>query len=179
MKIYTKTGDSGDTGLIGGARIKKTALRVEAYGAVDELNAALGVVAASLGRGTMRDSVLRLQNDLHLLCADLANPQLEADAPRVQRQHIARLAALIDALEQTLPPLTQFILPGGVPAGAQLHLARTVARRAERRVIALAERTTLNESIVPYLNRLSDALFVMARSVNHRAKLAENHPDYA
>lgn len=178
MKIYTKTGDGGDTGLIGGARVKKDALRVEAYGTVDELNAALGVVVAALHRGTTRDSVVRLQNDLHLVCADLASPQLEAEGPRVQPQHVARLEALIDALDQQLPPLTQFILPGGVVAGAQLHLARTVARRAERRVIALAEREALNPTLVPYLNRLSDALFVMARFVNQLADLSEKHPDY-
>jgi len=178
MKIYTKTGDKGDTGLIGGKRISKASLRIEAYGTVDELNACLGMVVSQLNQqGLLK--IQKLQSDLHLVGADLADPNLDSATPRVSESHVNALEAWCDELDITLPPLQQFILPGGSPASAQLHLARTVARRAERRVIELAVEDGINDAVVRYLNRLSDLLFIMARWINHREGQPETHPDYA
>ena len=178
MKIYTKTGDRGQTGLIGGKRVSKASLRIEAYGSVDELNSASGVVLNQLEKVPLHEKIRRIQNDLHLVCADLADPNLAGSTPRVSAAHVAALEKECDELEARLPALRQFILPGGAPAAAQLHWARTVARRAERRVVELAAQEEVNPYVIQYLNRLSDLLFLMARWVNVQADVPELHPEY-
>jgi cob(I)alamin adenosyltransferase len=173
MKIYTKTGDAGETGLWGGRRVPKDAPRVEAYGTVDECNAAIGVARAA-GLATDLDALLdEVQNQLFVVGADLATPGEAHAIPRVGEAEVAFLEAAIDRLEAGLAPLHQFILPGGVPAAAQLHLARTICRRAERRVISLARAEPVTPAVPVYLNRLSDLLFVAARAVNARAGVAD------
>jgi cob(I)alamin adenosyltransferase len=174
MKIYTKTGDSGETGLWGGLRIAKDAARVQAYGTIDECNAAIGVARAS-GTDAGLDAILaHIQNQLFVVGADLATPGEAANIPRIGAEEIAFLEHSIDTLEQQLEPLKQFILPGGTLAAAQLHLARTICRRAERWVVGLArQEPTLSEHVGVYLNRLSDCLFVLARAANARAKVAD------
>lgn len=170
MKIYTKTGDRGETGTFGGPRIRKDDPRVEAMGAVDELNAVLGVVRCE-GPDEHLDKLLQtIQNELFDLGAELGSPEPErVGMKRITGTRIARLEAAIDEREASLAPLTAFILPGGIRAAALLHLARTVCRRAERRVVALGQHAEVAEEVVVYLNRLSDLLFVLARSVNHSA----------
>ncbi|HIC89465.1 MAG TPA: cob(I)yrinic acid a,c-diamide adenosyltransferase [Anaerolineae bacterium] len=183
MKIYTRTGDHGTTSLFGGRRVDKDDLQVEAYGCVDELNAALGL-ARALGVDEEVNRLLdRVQNELFNLGADLATPWEEAKTRRVVRITATEVAALeqdIDRLDQELPPLTTFILPRGATAGAMLHLARSICRRAERRVVALSHERPLNQQALIYLNRLSDWLFVLARIVNARAGQMEAmwKPDY-
>ena len=180
MKIYTKTGDEGDTGLFGGGRVGKDHPRVEAYGEVDELNAVLGL-ARSIEMMPRIDEVLApIQRDLFSLGALLATPQPEKvkqqlEKARLDDARIAELERAIDEGEAELEPLTAFILPGGTPKSAALHVARTVCRRAERRVIALMhdESVTVPPVVVIYLNRLSDLLFVLARVANRRAGAAE------
>ncbi len=173
MKIYTKTGDDGTTALFSGGRVRKTHLRVETYGTVDELNSLLGVVRTGQPDG---DNWLnRVQHQLFHLGADLATP-LNAKSEWVVRMDagtIAWLEACIDEMSAELPPLKHFVLPGGSVTGAQLHVARTVCRRAERLAVALAEEETLGEHVVPYLNRLSDFLFMLARWENFKAGIAE------
>ena len=172
MKIYTKTGDAGETGLFGGTRVSKADPRVAAYGDVDELNAHLGVARAS-DPGIVIDAMLdRIQRDLFAVGARLADPRRKI-AERVEKasvddQDVARLEGWIDDLEAGLRPLRKFILAGGSPAGAHLHLARTVCRRAERAVVGLGT-DAVEPVIVIYLNRLSDLLFVMARAANAHA----------
>ena len=171
MKIYTRTGDAGETGLFGGERVAKDDLRVEAYGTVDEANAALGLAISSLALSeSLRPALLALQSELFIVGADLATP-LPRDVPRVTDAHVENLENLIDGFEKELPPLTSFILPGGTPAASALHLVRTVVRRAERRVVALlrAEPETTNTAVLRYLNRLADLFFVLARVANRRA----------
>jgi cob(I)alamin adenosyltransferase len=168
-RIYTKGGDGGETSLGDGSRVKKQALRVEAYGTVDEANATIGL--ARLNADAEVDEMLaRIQNDLFDLGADLATPEGGRDKPalRIVAAQTERLEREIDALNAGLKPLDSFVLPGGSPCAAHLHLARTVVRRAERLVAALAERETLNAEALKYLNRLSDHLFVLARHVNDR-----------
>ncbi|BDG08789.1 cob(I)yrinic acid a,c-diamide adenosyltransferase [Anaeromyxobacter paludicola] len=174
MKIYTKTGDAGDTGLFGGPRVKKDDPRVEAYGAVDELNAALGVArAAAAGAWPELDALLEgAQHRLFSLGAELATPResrAHGALPPVSPSWAAELEASIDALELELPPLRQFVLPGGAPLAAALHLARCVCRRAERRAVTVAGEVEVAPAVLAYLNRLSDWLFVAARAANHRA----------
>ena len=182
MKIYTRTGDEGDTGLFGGPRVPKDALRVEAYGAVDELNAALGVAAAGVDREASPDlagMLHEIQSTLFDLGGELATPDARERAasgkltPLLAEGSSERLEGWIDALEQELEPLTQFILPGGAPAAAQLQLARTVCRRAERRAVTLAASEEVAGELLVYLNRLSDFLFVAARAVNRREGVEE------
>lgn len=166
-KIYTRTGDGGESGLVDGSRRKKTDPRFAAIGDVDEANAAIGMVVTTLARGDPACSVLqRVQNDLFDLGADLATPGEIAGALRLKNGAATDLEMLIDELTTTLGPLTSFVLPGGSEAAARLHVARTVVRRAERTTIALAEHAPLNPEILRYLNRLSDLLFQMARSQN-------------
>ena len=172
MKIYTKTGDSGETSLFGNIRVSKADARVDAYGEVDELNACLGAARAAGIDADVSALIESLQKDLFALGARLADPSGRI-APRVGKVAIdaatvQRLEQAIDRLEEPLPPLRHFILPGGSPAGALLHLARTVCRRAERRVIALGT-DAVDPMLIVYLNRLSDLLFVIARAVNHRS----------
>lgn len=176
VKIYTKTGDAGETSLFDGTRVPKTDPRVVAYGEVDELQAALGFAAAAGLSGELAEMVAGLQRDLFALGARLADPAHRI-APRVTKvtvddTSVARLEEWIDRLDDGLPPLRHFILAGGSLAGAALHLARTVCRRAERAALSLGEEAV--EPVVRvYLNRLSDLLFVMARAANHRAGVAE------
>ena len=170
MKIYTRTCDDGTTGLLGAGRVPKHDARVEAYGCVDELNAVLGV-ARAMDAGRLVDADLALiQEALFQVGAELAttDAKLLATLARVSDEDVAALEGLIDRLEADLPPLTRFILPGGTPLAAHLHLARTVCRRAERRLTSLAERDPVEPRLVRWLNRLADLLFVMARWVNAR-----------
>ncbi len=176
MKIYTRTGDAGQTGLFGGARVEKTDLRVEAYGTVDEANATIGAArAAGLPPGV--DATLaEVQADLFVVGAELATtPGREAKLSMrlVSEQDVTRLERAIDAAEEGLPPLTTFVLPGGTPGSAMLHVARCVARRAERRVLAASASSPVRADVLVYLNRLSDLLFVLARRANHDAGVAD------
>lgn len=174
MKIYTRTGDAGETGLWGGLRVPKDALRVQAYGSVDETNAAVGVARATAALSPVLDQILELvQNDLFVVGADLATPGEAANVPRLGPEAAERLERAIDQLEAELEPLRQFILPGGTPAAAQLHLARTVCRRAERWCVTLTHAEPVNPHVLTYLNRLSDLLFVLARSANAQAGVAD------
>lgn len=177
VPIYTGGGDRGETGLFGGGRVQKDDLRVEAYGAVDELNASLGLARTTGLPGELDALLARIQDDLFVLGADLATPpDATVRADRVVRMEAGAAKALepeIDRLDAALPPLRTFILPGGSPGGAALHLARTVCRRAERRVVTLARKSGVSPEAVVYLNRLSDLLFVMARSANARAGVPE------
>jgi cob(I)alamin adenosyltransferase len=175
LKIYTKTGDTGETSLFDNTRVKKGDARVDAYGEVDELNAALGAARAAGLDGDLAGVLEEIQKELFAIGARLADPSHRI-AARVTKAdvvgtHIARLEATIDRLEENLPPLRRFILPGGSPGGALLHLARTICRRAERRVVSLA--APVDPVIVVYLNRLSDLLFVMARAANQRSGVTE------
>lgn len=180
MKIYTKTGDRGETGLFGGLRVPKDDARVEAYGDVDELNSTIGAVRAELSReheGAGYDidgGLMRIQSELFDLGAELArDPAREpsANAPRIDDEAVRRLEQAIDLSEKELPPLTSFVLPGGTRAAALLHLARTVCRRAERRVVSLQRSSPVRDVDLRYLNRLSDLLFVLARLDNRRASV--------
>ncbi|RMH17859.1 MAG: cob(I)yrinic acid a,c-diamide adenosyltransferase [Acidobacteria bacterium] len=170
-KVYTRTGDDGTTGLGSGVRVVKTAPRVVAYGTVDELSSHLGVARAAGVVEPLDEHLSRIQNELFHLGAELCMPpseQARRPGPRLAARHVDALEALMDELSRSLPPLANFILPGGTPAAAQLHVARAVCRRAEREVIALARQEAVGEHVVPYLNRLSDALFVMARYDNRQ-----------
>ena len=176
MKIYTRTGDTGDTSLFGGQRVSKSATRVAAYGDVDELNAWLGLTRTSIPDSQLSSMLEHLQRDLFAVGARLADPGHRI-AGRVTKAAIGatdieRLEGWIDQLETELPPLRRFILAGGGQAGASLHVARAVCRRAERTVVALGANVVDPELLV-YLNRLSDLLFVMARTANHRAGMPE------
>jgi cob(I)alamin adenosyltransferase len=183
MKIYTRAGDTGETGLYGGERVGKDDIRVEAYGTLDEANAALGVAAVHLAASDpeLHADVLRLQSELFVVGADLATPlQREEQAgksivPRVTETHWRGLEQMIDRYEAGLPALTNFILPGGTAGAADLHLARAVLRRAERRTVTLyqAHPDDVNPDVLRYLNRLADLLFVLARAANHRAGVAD------
>ncbi len=185
MKIYTKTGDEGETGLFGGGRVRKDHPRIAAYGTLDEFNAVVGVVRAELARSadldpamaTALDALLgTVQNHLFDLGAELAAPQSVAKGPSdtkgaqlLQQQHVDELERAIDDYQSRLAPLRQFILPGGTAVAAQLHVARCVCRRAEREIVSLAAEHPLRDLPIRYVNRLSDLLFVLARAANHEA----------
>ena len=176
MKIYTKTGDAGETSFFDNSRVSKADPRVDAYGEVDEVNACLGAALAAGVDADITAVLTSIQKDLFAVGARLADPSSRI-AERVTKaavtaQQIEMLEGPIDRLESELPPLRKFILPGGSPAGSLLHLARTVCRRAERRVVGLGA-DAIEPGVVIYLNRLSDLLFVMARAVNHRAGVPE------
>lgn len=176
MKIYTKTGDKGETGLFGGARASKASERVTAYGEVDELNSFIGVVCTHTQGSTLALPLREIQCDLFSVGAELAkNPDkdVELGVSLVAESDIQRLEVLIDLLERDLQPLKTFILPGGSPAAAFLHVSRTVCRRAERAVVRLASQQAVRMELVRYLNRLSDLLFVMARHENHRVAIED------
>lgn len=175
MKIYTRTGDAGETALFDGTRVSKADPRVDAYGDVDEVNAWLGLVRAAGLPADLDAELVQIQRDLFALGAILADPSHKI-ASRVEKAalgeaDVTRLETLIDRVEDELPPLRHFILPGGTTAGAALHVARTVCRRAERRIVSLQPEP--DELAVRYVNRLSDLLFVLARGVNHRANAPE------
>lgn len=181
-KIYTRTGDDGTTGLIGGKRVPKDSPRIEAYGSIDELNAILGVAGAFPLPETARRIICRVQDDLFSIGADLALPagmdRNDWGIPALTDANIMVLEKEIDLCEQALEPLHRFILPGGSAAGATLHLARTVARRAERQCVALARVEPVDQQIIRYMNRLSDLFFVLARYVNRDDSQAEIHPRF-
>ncbi len=180
MKIYTKTGDRGETGLIGGRRISKGDPRIVAYGSVDELNSSMGVIISLLSskNGQLFSDVIEIltgiQSDLFVIGSDLADPryheenQHQQNAQRLQKNMVEKLEESIDKFETELDPITFFILPGGSTEAAQMHLTRTVARRIETQVTLLAKNQKINPIILAYLNRLSDLLFVTARLVNKR-----------
>jgi cob(I)alamin adenosyltransferase len=178
MKIYTKTGDSGETGLFGGGRVGKDNPRVEAYGEIDELNAVLGMARAVEMMPRIDEVLVPIQRDLFGLGALLATPNPEKmrqqlEKARIDHERVAQLEQAIDDGEAELEPLRAFIIPGGTPKAAALHVARTVCRRAERRVVHLKHEVELPELVVIYLNRLSDLLFVLARVANRRAGAGE------
>ena len=178
MKIYTKTGDDGTTGLFGGGRVAKNDPRVEAYGDVDELNACLGLARSIERLPRIDEVILPIQRDLFGLGALLATPDHEKmreqlSKARIDEERIGELERAIDACESELEPLRSFIIPGGTPKAAALHVARTVCRRAERRVVHLTAEIELPALVVVYLNRLSDLLFMLARVANNRAGAGE------
>ncbi len=176
MKIYTKTGDAGQTGLYGGPRVRKDDVRIEAYGTVDELNAALGVARAQKLPIEIEQVLQRVQNELFCVGAELATPQPQLHGTAlIDESQVAALERAIDSLERGVPPLKHFILPGGHPAAAWLHLARGICRRAERRIVTLAADPAagVSPAIIRYLNRLGDYLFVAARFANAEARVAE------
>lgn len=183
MKIYTRSGDDGETSLFGGRRVPKSDLRIEAYGCVDELNATIGLARALLAEAVPSDELdrqlARVQDRLFNVGADLATPhhaasqRTQSHLQRVEESWVGELEGAIDAVEGRLEPLNSFILPGGTVGAAVLHVARTVCRRAERRVVTLSEREEINPVVVVYLNRLSDLLFVLARLANREAGVAD------
>ncbi|MBB6644877.1 cob(I)yrinic acid a,c-diamide adenosyltransferase [Halobellus ruber] len=177
MKIYTGRGDEGMTDLRDMSRVSKTSARIEAYGTVDEANALIGT-ARPTGYDDVDGTLASIQNQLHIVQADFANPDPDEDDPEVTAAHVESLEDAIDEAEAELDPLESFILPGGSDAGATLHHARAVARRAERRAVALAADEPVNEEAIRYLNRLSDGLFVLARLVNARDEVPEESPTY-
>lgn len=173
MKIYTRTGDRGETGLFGGMRVRKDDLRVEAYGTIDELNAVLGIARAAMESDSLDEALNRMQNELFVLGAEVACAPGKTQSLKmklIDQDEVTALETLIDENEAALPPLKTFILPAGSKGGATLHLARTVARRAERRCLGLDD---LRPMVIIYLNRLSDCLFVLARRANQLAKEPE------
>jgi len=175
-RIYTRTGDEGMTGLGGGQRVAKDSLRVTTYGTVDELNSQIGVALATGLSERLAAELVPIQNQLFDLGSDLATPatsQARHPVPAVATRHIERLEAIIDELNGVVGPLTNFLLPGGSPGAAQLHVARTICRRAERSAMSLARGEEIGPTVLPYLNRLSDALFVMARYENHERGVTE------
>jgi len=173
MKIYTKTGDDGSTGLQGNLRITKSHPRITSYGIVDEANAALGVVLVNPLDEDITKVLTNIQNDLFLVGADLSNPNLNDIKNRVTLDMVERLEHHIDKFESELPTLTNFILPGGDNVAAQLHYVRTVVRRAETQVVQLSEKDEINSNCIKYLNRLSDLLFVMSRLINKRKDIGD------
>ena len=178
MKIYTKTGDEGETGLFGGPRVAKDDVRIEAYGTVDELNAALGLARSEMLPAAVEQTLASVQNELFAVGAELATPQpAQHGTALVGESHIRELELAIDQMETELSPLRQFIMPAGSRGVCLLHLARGICRRAERRVVTLArsEGANISPQIIHYLNRLSDYLFVAARFANHQEGAPE-HP---
>ena len=168
MKIYTKTGDDGNTGLQGDFKISKSHPRIIAYGTVDEVNAAIGVVLTNTLDDDVSQLLNQIQNDLFLLGSDLSNQNLNDLKNRVTLEMIENLEESIDTFESELPPITNFILPGGNIAAAQIHQVRTIVRRAETLVVKLSDKDEINSNSIKYLNRLSDLMFVIGRLINKR-----------
>ena len=177
-KVYTRAGDGGQTSLVGGRRVSKASLRVDAYGDVDELSSVIGLARAAMNDQELDQTLGLIQNDLFTLGADLASPS-EIEVPRIDESLVKKIEALADRFLKELEPLKEFILPGGSKAGATLHLARTVARRAERRTVALSEAEQVNPETIAYLNRLSDLLFILARVANRRDGIPETMTDFS
>ena len=178
MKIYTGRGDEGLTDLRNMDRVSKASARIEAYGSVDEVNALVGKVRPT-GHDDIDDQLREIQNHLHIVQADFANPEPDEDDPRVTEEHVDAVESMIDGYDDELEPLQSFILPGGSDPGSRLHHARAVCRRAERRAVSFAsESTGVNDTAVIYLNRLSDTLFTLARVVNQREGVPEESPTY-
>jgi cob(I)alamin adenosyltransferase len=170
LKIYTKTGDDGTTGLQGGRRVSKSDLRIQAYGAVDEVNSVLGIILAHKLDSDIKSLLTQIQNELFVAGSDLSSPDLSNQKNRITEDMVQNLESNIDKFESELTPLANFILPGGDVVAAFLHLARTTTRRAETITVELSKTEQLNRSCQKYLNRLSDLFFVMARLVNKRTK---------
>ena len=168
MKIYTKTGDDGNTGLQGDFRIAKSHPRIIAYGTVDEANAAIGVVLTNELDEDISKVLSKIQNELFLLGSDLSNQNLNELKNRISLEMVENLEKTIDKFELELPPITNFILPGGNVAAAQIHQVRTIIRRAETLVVQLSDKDEINSNCIKYLNRLSDLMFVMGRLINKR-----------
>jgi cob(I)alamin adenosyltransferase len=178
MKIYTGRGDEGLTDLRNMDRVSKASARIEAYGTVDEVNALIGVVRPT-DHDDIDEQLRRVQNHLHIVQADFANPNPDEDDPVIQEDHVEQVERWIDGYEDELDTLESFILPSGSEPGTKLHHARSVCRRAERRAVAFAsEEASVNETAIVYLNRLSDALFTLARVVNKREDVPEENPTY-
>lgn len=177
-RVYTKSGDEGKTSLVDGSRVSKDDARVAAYGDVDELNSWLGLARVGLMDRHLDAALGRVQNELFIVGADLASP-MTIDVPRITESHVAEIERLIDELLEELEPLKEFILPGGSQLGSALHLARTVARRAERAVVTLASHEEINRQALIYLNRMSDLLFVMARVANKRQGVTEQSASFS
>ena len=174
MKIYTRTGDKGKTSLIGGKRVSKTHQRLEAYGTIDELNAHIGLLLAQLPADeSERTTLLQVQNILFVVGAQLATPPEVSNPLAVTPEMLFTLEEAIERIEAALPSLKAFVLPGGTQAASQCHVCRTVCRRAERRVLALASRATIPSELTSYLNRLSDYLFVLSRKINNEQGMQE------
>lgn len=174
MKIYTKTGDAGETGLLGGVRVRKDSARIEAYGTVDELNALLGTARTEELTEDLNQLIETIQHQLFQLGAELAAPDAPSQGTtRIDDPHVRWLEERIDSLDSGLPPLKSFILPGGTRAAATLHVARSVCRRAERRVVQLGATESVSTTVVTYLNRLGDLLFVVARFANHSSGIPD------
>ena len=177
-RVYTRTGDQGQTSLVGGERVSKASKRVDAFGDVDELNSVIGVARSHSQDEDIDEALGLIQNDLFTLGSDLASPS-GTEVPRIGESFVKKLEKLADRFLAELEPLREFILPGGSEAGAALHLARTIARRSERRVVALSETEEVNPETIVYLNRLSDLLFILARAVNNRAGIPEKMTDFS
>lgn len=173
LKIYTKTGDNGTTGLIGNKRVKKSNPRIAAYGTVDELNAELGIILSSKLGSDIKNLLTKIQHDLFIVGADLANPNLENKSNRVTPEMTLFLENEIDKLETKLSRINFFILPGGDLVASRVHLARAICRRAETALVSLSEMDDINNESLIYMNRLSDLLFVVARTINKRKKISD------
>jgi cob(I)alamin adenosyltransferase len=177
MKIYTKTGDKGETGLFGGERVSKDSLRISAYGTIDELNSVIGLAITEVGDKSVKENLLKIQNQLFVVGSDLATPEDEKtkklNIQRTPASYYADIEKMIDEYDEQLEELRNFILPGGSKGAAMLHVCRTICRRAEREVVALKNSVTIGENIIIFLNRLSDLLFVLSRFENK----VSNHPD--
>lgn len=175
VKIYTKTGDKGETSLFGGKRVSKADLRVEAYGCVDELTSLIGVIISQYQKSKIKNELSNIQNDLFEISSVLASPNTKyyIQNTKYLESRVGDFELLIDKLSKDLPELKNFILPGGGEAGSLLHFARTVCRRAERRIVELSQKENVPENIIAYFNRLSDLLFVMARYINYKEKKKE------
>ena len=174
MKIYTKTGDEGDTGLQGGKRISKSSERIRSYGNVDEVNSVLGLVLSHKIDPDVEKLLKKIQNELFVLGSDLSNPDTADKQNRISKNMVENLEKKIDEYEKELPPLSNFILPGGTHSAALVHLARTVVRRSETNVVSLSKTEKINTECLVYLNRLSDLLFVISRVLNKRSKTPNN-----
>jgi cob(I)alamin adenosyltransferase len=175
-KVYTKTGDQGETSIIGGFRVKKSCERLEAYGTVDELSSHLGLLASMLPDGEDKKLIIRIQNNLFSVCSNLATDQSQTplyDSAKLADGEIEVLEHEVDEIMNLLPERQGFILPGGTQAAAQAHVCRTVCRRAERRIVALSEIAQISPETQQYINRLSDYLFVLAKKINFNAGLSE------
>ena len=175
-KVYTRTGDQGETSIIGGIRVKKSCERLEAYGTVDELSSHLGLLAALLPQGDDRSMITRIQKNLFVVCSNLATDQAQtalSDTARLPKGEIELLEQEVDKMMSLLPERHGFILPGGTQAAAQAHVCRTVCRRAERRIVALKELAPISPETQCYINRLSDYLFVLAKKINFNANVSE------
>lgn len=174
MKIYTKQGDTGETSIIGGKRVAKDDARIEAAGQIDELSSVIGIVIAFSDDNSLKEALTKIQRTLFVVGADLSTPQGDKIAiPRLSPSKINEIEQLIDKIDADLPKIQSFILPGGSKTASLMHLARTICREAERRVIALNRHEKVNEAIPVYLNRVSDLLFVLARGINYKKKIPE------